>query len=148
MTSRRILLIENETDLREVVQLCLETVAGWQVLTATSTREVIVTAETKHIDLIIIDEDAICTPPKSVAIYPKGSSEAITSENDLSAILHTLQHHPVTEQIPVILLTTVPIDNWSQFTSGVKAIISKPFDLITLVGKIATAMNWVEIPET
>jgi CheY-like chemotaxis protein len=127
---RRILLIENEHALREVVQLCLETVAGWQVLTATSNSEAILSALTKKFDAIIIDRDAIA------------------SEKDLSTILQNLHNHPTTEKIPVILLTSVaPVENLPQFLAlGVTATISKPFDLMTLAGTVAKALHWVENP--
>ncbi|MEH1972750.1 MAG: hypothetical protein V7L02_05890 [Nostoc sp.] len=39
MKTRRILLIENKNAIREVTQLCLETVEGWEVLTAVSSQE-------------------------------------------------------------------------------------------------------------
>ncbi len=42
---RRILIIDDEDDIREVAALSLESVAGWSVLTACSGAEGIVTAQ-------------------------------------------------------------------------------------------------------
>ena len=36
MTTRRVLIVDDEDDIREVAQISLEMVAGWEVLTASS----------------------------------------------------------------------------------------------------------------
>ena len=36
MTTRRVLIVDDEDDIREVAQVSLEMVAGWKVLTASS----------------------------------------------------------------------------------------------------------------
>lgn len=36
MTAKRVLVIDDEDDIREVAQLCLEMVGGWEVTTAAS----------------------------------------------------------------------------------------------------------------
>jgi CheY-like chemotaxis protein len=125
VTTRRILLIENENAIRELAQLCLETEAGWEVLTTASSYEAIVKTETEQLDAILMDVDAfVCV-------------------QDLSIILQQLQTNPVTHHIPVILLTTVTTGEVSQMAKlGVRAAIAKPFDLMTLAKQVAEVLNW------
>jgi CheY-like chemotaxis protein len=123
---RRILLIENENAIREVAQLCLETVAGWEVLTADSVSEGIVKAETKQVNAILLDLDVM------------------TSDMDWPSIFQKLQNNPATQHIPVILLTaTMQSKDLPQFPKlGVAAVIVKPFDLLTLAGQVAATLDW------
>ncbi|RUR78686.1 response regulator [Chlorogloeopsis fritschii PCC 9212] len=125
MITRRILLIENENVIRELTQLCLETEAGWEVLTTASSYEAIVKTETEQLDAILVDVDAfVC-------------------EQDLSVTLQQLQSNPVTYHIPVILLTTLANGEISQMVKlGVRAAIAKPFDLMTLAQQVAEILNW------
>ncbi|MBD2431587.1 response regulator [Fischerella muscicola CCMEE 5323] len=125
MAIRRILLIENENAIRELTQLCLETEAGWEVLTTASSYEAIVKTETEQVDAILMDVDAfVC-------------------EQDLSTTLQQLQSNPVTHHIPVILLTTVTTGDVSQMVKlGVRAAITKPFDLMALAKQVAEVLNW------
>jgi CheY-like chemotaxis protein len=125
VVTRRILLIENENAIRELAQLCLETEAGWEVLTTASSYEAIVKTETEQLDAILMDVDAfVC-------------------DQDLSIILQQLQTNPVTHHIPVILLTTVTTGEVSQMAKlGVRAAIAKPFDLMTLAKQVAEVLNW------
>ncbi len=55
MTTKRILVIDDEDDIREVVQLCLKTVGGWEVLTACSGDEGLTKAEAEQPDAILLD---------------------------------------------------------------------------------------------
>ncbi len=55
MTNKRILVIDNEEYIREVAQICLETVASWEVITAGSGREGLILAEREQPDGILLD---------------------------------------------------------------------------------------------
>jgi CheY-like chemotaxis protein len=124
--TRRILLIENEKAIREVTVLCLETVAGWEVLTAESSSDAIAKTETEKIDVILVDLDAFAF------------------DKDLSPVLQRLHNNPTTQDIPVILLTTtVPPLELSQLSKlGVRSAIAKPFDLMTLANQVAAVLGW------
>ncbi|MEH2358660.1 response regulator [Nostoc sp.] len=126
MKTRRILLIENKNAIREVTQLCLETVEGWEVLTAVSSQEAIAKSETQKVDVILVDLDTF------------------VSDRDLSTILHQLQNNSVTQDIPVILLTTtLSSQELEQFTKlGVRIAIAKPFDLMTLASQVSAVLGW------
>jgi CheY-like chemotaxis protein len=127
--TRRILLIELENSLRELTQLCLETVAQWEVVTTVSLSEAVVRSENEPFDTILVDMD----------ILP--------SEKDLAAILQNLQNNPTTASIPIILLTSsLPATELLKFQQlGVKTCIVKPFDLVILANKVATALNWERV---
>ncbi len=55
MASRRILVIDDEDDIREVAQVRLEMVGGWEVMTARSGREGIDRARSDKPDAILLD---------------------------------------------------------------------------------------------
>jgi len=124
--TRRILLIENKNAIREVTQLCLETVEGWEVLTAVSSQEAIAKSERQKVDVILVDLDTF------------------VSDRDLSTILHQLQNNSVTQDIPVILLTTtLSSQELEQFGKlGVRTAIAKPFDLMTLASQVSAVLGW------
>ena len=127
MTKKRILIVDDEEDIREVVQLSLELEAGWDVLTASSGKEGLASATTQQPDAILLD--------------------VMMPDMDGITTFQQLQANPATEHIPVILLTAkVQATDQRQFeTLGVAAAISKPFDPIKLAPQIALVLGW-ELP--
>ncbi|MCP6760205.1 MAG: response regulator [Fischerella sp. CENA71] len=122
MLPRRILIIEDEDDIREVAQLTLEAVGGWQVSTAASASEGLAKAEIEQPEAILLD---IMMP-----------------NMDGLATFRQLRANPATWHIPVILLTAKPT-NLDQFAQiGVAAMIAKPFNPMSLAHQIATALGW------
>ena len=55
MSTKRILVIDDEPDIRELAQMSLEMVSGWQVLTAESGNEGIAKAKQEKPDAILLD---------------------------------------------------------------------------------------------
>ncbi|NEO85574.1 MAG: response regulator, partial [Spirulina sp. SIO3F2] len=55
MGTRKILIIDDEADIRAVAQLSLEINHGWEVLTAPSGREGLVVAQDQKPDAILLD---------------------------------------------------------------------------------------------
>ena len=55
MSTKRILLIDDEDDIREVVRLSLELVGGWTVALAASARQGLARPPTNHPDAILLD---------------------------------------------------------------------------------------------
>ncbi|NJS17058.1 MAG: response regulator [Nostocaceae cyanobacterium CSU_2_110] len=55
MTVKKILVIDNEEYIQEVIKICLETTAKWEVITASSGIEGIQKAETEKPDAILLD---------------------------------------------------------------------------------------------
>ncbi|HEY9667259.1 MAG TPA: response regulator [Coleofasciculaceae cyanobacterium] len=124
MTSKRILVIDDEDDIREVAQLCLETVGGWEVMTAACGSEGLVKAETQQPDAILLD--------------------VMMPEMDGPTTFHKLKVNPATEDIPVVFLTAkVQAAEQRKFAElGVKAVLTKPFDPLTLATEVAKVLGW------
>jgi len=124
MSAKRILIIDDESDIREVAGMSLEMVSGWQVLTAGSGDEGIAKAKQERPDAILLD--------------------AMMPDMDGAATLQKLQTDPSTNQIPVIMFTAkVQAADRKRFVdSGVKDVIAKPFDPVKLGSQIATILGW------
>jgi CheY-like chemotaxis protein len=52
---QRILLIDDDERLSEVIQTCLEIMGDWEVLTAGTAKEALLKAQTEHPDAILLD---------------------------------------------------------------------------------------------
>ncbi|MEC4814925.1 MAG: response regulator [Scytonema sp. PMC 1069.18] len=117
--SRRILLIDDEERLTEVVQTCLEIMGDWEVHTAGTAQEGLLKAETEKPDAILLD--------------------VMMPEMDGITLFRSLQQNPVTQSIPVILLTAkTQLEEQDQFAKlGVTGVITKPFDALTLADRVA-----------
>lgn len=123
---RRILIIDDEDDIREVAALSLEATAGWQVLTAGSGLEGIAIAASEQPDAILMD------------VMMPGVDGPTTFRN--------MQQDPAIAHIPVLLLTAKVqgVDQRRFASLGVAAILFKPFDPLTLAGQISEALGWNE----
>ncbi len=122
--SKRILIIDDEDDIREVAQFCLEAVAGWEVLTAASASEGLEKAARECPDAILLD--------------------VMMPDMDGPTALQRLRDNPATAPIPVIFLTAkVQATDRRRFAvQGVTAVISKPFDPMKLATQVAEALGW------
>lgn len=123
---RRILIIDDEDDIREVAALALEATAGWQVLTAGSGVEGIAVATAEQPDAILMD------------VMMPGVDGPTTFRN--------MQQNPLVAHIPVLLLTAKVqgVDQRRFASLGVAAILFKPFDPLTLAHQISEALGWKE----
>jgi CheY-like chemotaxis protein len=124
MTVKRILIIDDEYDIRAVAQLALKTIGGWDVSTAASGAEGIAKAIAENPDAILLD--------------------VMMPEMDGIATLQALQANPATYSIPVILLTAkAQAADQRRFAElGVVAVIIKPFKAMKLPAQITAALNW------
>jgi CheY-like chemotaxis protein len=124
METKCILVIDNEEYIQEVAKVCLETVAGWKVLTASSGKEGIKKAETLQPDAILLD--------------------VMMPEMDGITTFEKLQANPATVEIPVILLTAKiqTADRRRYAQMGVKDAIAKPFNPLELANQVASALGW------
>jgi two-component system alkaline phosphatase synthesis response regulator PhoP len=122
--TRRILVIDDEDHIREVAQVSLVTVAGWDVLTACSGQEGIAKAWTEQPDAILLD--------------------VMMPEMDGPTTVAKLQANDATRDIPVILLTAKVLasDRRGFDSLGVKGIIAKPFDPMTLSDEVCKLLGW------
>jgi CheY-like chemotaxis protein len=125
---RRILLIDDEDDIREVASLTLEATAGWEVFTANSGAAGMATAAAEKPEAIVMD------------VMMPGMDGPTTYRK--------MQEDPELSQIPVILLTAKVqgVDQRRFADLGVAAVLFKPFDPMTLASQIAEALNWEFAP--
>ncbi len=121
---KRILIIDDEDDIREVAALSLESVAGWEVLTASGGAEGIRTAVAEMPDAILMD------------VMMPGMDGPTTFKQ--------MQATPEIARIPVLLLTAKVqgVDQRRFAGLGVAAILFKPFDPLTLADQMSTALGW------
>ncbi|MBD0343857.1 MAG: response regulator [Coleofasciculus sp. Co-bin14] len=124
MTTKRILVIDDEDGIREIIQICLEAAAGWEVLTAASGSEGLVTAQEEQPDAILLD--------------------VMMPDMDGPTTFGHLQSNITTQHIPTILLTAkAKISEQKQFIDlGVTGVITKPFKAQDLVNQIREILNW------
>jgi CheY-like chemotaxis protein len=121
---RRILIIDDEDDIREVAALSLESIAGWQVSTANSGANGILAAIAEQPDAILMD--------------------VMMPAMDGPTTLLQMQNTPSIAHIPVILLTAKVqgVDQRRFAALGVAAVLFKPFDPLALAEQMATALGW------
>lgn len=122
--AKRVLIIDDDDDIREVATLTLEMIGGWTVLTANSGAAGIVRANQEKPDAILLD------------VMMPGMDGPTTFQE--------MQKIPEIAHIPVILLTAkVQGADQKRFASlGVQAVLFKPFDPMTLSQQISDALGW------
>jgi CheY-like chemotaxis protein len=123
-SSKRILVVDNEPSIQEVAQICLETIASWQVIVAGSGLEGIKVAELEQPDAILLD--------------------VMMPDMDGLTTFSKLQANPATRSIPVILLTAKfqTADRQNYLDLGIRSAIAKPFSPLELAQQIATILGW------
>lgn len=122
MTDKKILVIDDEDDIRQLIQTCLEIMGGWQVLTARSGKEGLLYALNERPDAILLD--------------------VMMPDEDGLTTLQKLQNHPTISNIPVVLLTARGRFIDREFTQlGVKAVLNKPFNPLKIADQIAAVLN-------
>jgi CheY-like chemotaxis protein len=122
--AHKILIIDDEEDIREVAALSLETVAGWTVIAANSGAQGLARAIEHQPDAILLD--------------------VMMPGMDGPSTFRELRKNPLTASIPVLLLTAkVQASDQRRFADlGVRAILFKPFDPLTLAQQISTVLGW------
>lgn len=124
MTGKRVLVIDDEDDIREVAQASLEIMAGLEVIVACSSQEGLKKAEVEQPDAILLD--------------------VMLPDMDGLTVFKHLQANPATRHIPVILLTAkVQISDQRRFAElGVTAMIAKPFKPAKLANQLLEVLGW------
>jgi two-component system, chemotaxis family, response regulator PixG len=120
---KRVLVIDDDLNIREVVSMCLHKLKGWDVQTVSSGQEGLNNIQIQHPDAIVLD--------------------VMMPEMDGLAFLRQLRADRNIKMIPVILLTAnryLP-DRDLLTELGVVEIVSKPFLPIDLVRQIDRALE-------
>jgi CheY-like chemotaxis protein len=121
---RRVLIIDDEDDIREVAALSLEATAGWQILTAPSGTQGIEIAIAQQPDAILMD--------------------VMMPGVDGPSTFREMQQIPAIAHIPVVLLTAKVqgVDKRRFADLGVAGVLFKPFDPLTLADQISETLRW------
>jgi CheY-like chemotaxis protein len=122
--SKRILLIDDEDDVREIAATSLEMIAGWQVISASSGEDGVLKAQQERPEAILLD--------------------VMMPEQDGAATLARLRAQQSTAGIPVIFLTAKvqPAEQRRLQSLGAMGIVSKPFDPLVLPENIRKILGW------
>ena len=120
----KVLIIDDEDDIREVAALSLESIAGWDVVMASSGAQGLARAIEHQPDAILLD--------------------VMMPGMDGPSTFRELRANPSTAKIPVLLLTAkVQSSDQRRFADlGVEAVLFKPFDPLTLSDQIADVLGW------
>jgi CheY-like chemotaxis protein len=121
MSAGRILLVDDEDDIRRVATLSLERVGGWEVVPARSAAEAVAAAERGGFDAVLLD--------------------VMMPDVDGPATLERLR--PILGPgVPVVFLTAKvqPADVERLRGLGATGVLAKPFDPMRLPGELAGAL--------
>ena len=119
----KILIVEDEDDIRTIVRLSLERLGGMAVIEAGGGRAALELALRERPDAILLD--------------------VMMPELDGAATLEALRRDEVTARIPVIFLTAkaLPGEVERLRSLGAVAVLTKPFDPAALAGQVRAAIE-------
>lgn len=122
--SKRVLIVDDEPDIREVASMSLEMLGGYEVVTAGCGEEALALAASEHPDAILLD--------------------VMLPGMDGPSTFRRLQQDEATREIPVLLLTAkAQAGDRRLFDElGVVATLTKPFDPKQLPVQVADALGW------
>jgi CheY-like chemotaxis protein len=121
---KRILIVDDDEDIRRVVQISLEKFAGWKTVLAGSGMEGLQKARTEVPDAILLD---VAMP-----------------DIDGLSLFQQLQAEPDTHAIPVVLLTAkISPDDRQHFAElGILGAIAKPFNPLLIWQQLSDILGW------
>lgn len=124
MSTKTILLIDDEINVRELVELCLTDLADWNVIIANSLTEGFQQALFKHPDAIVMD----------LSMHSM----------DYFKFMNQLRNNPETQAIPVVLLSAAARWLEPEFLQqyDIAGVILKPFNPLTLPDQISQILGW------
>ena len=120
--NKTILIIDDDDDIREATQLCLEVVGNWEIITASSGKQGIEKAIVQQPNLILLD--------------------VMMPVMDGIQTLKKLKTNLETKNIPVIFLTAKahPAEQRQYTQLDIIEVITKPYDPFELSDRIAKVL--------
>jgi CheY-like chemotaxis protein len=121
---RRVLVVDDEPDVRAVVRLSLEHVGGWDVVDVEGGLAAVRAAQEHPPDAVVLD--------------------VMMPGTDGPATYRLLQSDARTADIPVVMLTARVdrADRETWLAMGVRAVLAKPFDPVQLPGQLRDVLGW------
>jgi two-component system, OmpR family, response regulator len=118
MNRRKLLLVDDESDIRRVAHLCLHHIGGWEVHEAASGAEALAAVEEMRPDMVLLD--------------------VMMPEMDGPATLLRLRELSRMEGVPIVFLTAKALasDHARLRTLGACGVLTKPFDPLLLPGLV------------
>ena len=118
MTIRKVLIVDDDEDIRTVSALAARRIGKWDVMVAATGEEALDRARTEQPDVILLD------------VMMPGTDGPTT--------LTKLREHPATAAIPVIFLTAKAQKQEVEryMALGAAGVIVKPFDVMKLADEV------------
>lgn len=122
--TRRVLIIDDDEDIREVAKMALEATAGWTVMTREDGPSGLQAARQDPPDLILLD-------------YMMPGMDGI-------ATLGELRRNGETREVPVVVFTAKSDTGLLQRLKDAGAVghVAKPFDPMTLADTLEGLLGW------
>lgn len=123
-TRRRVVVIDDDPSIREVVELALDVVGGYEVHVAADGDEGAALAERVRPDAIVLD--------------------VMMPVVDGPTVLARLRTRPALRDVPVVFLTAkVGAGEISRLDGlGAAGVITKPFDALDLAARLGALLGW------
>jgi len=124
--SRRVLVVDDDPDIRELTRTCLELVGGFTVETATCGNVALRLLESQDLpDALLLD-----------VMMP--GLDGVT-------LVRRLRQSDRTQALPVVLLTAKDLSHELDLHRlGIRGAIGKPFDPMTLSADFSTLLGWTD----
>lgn len=124
MTPKKVLIVDDDDNVRRVLEITLQATTDWEILEAASGREGLTLADTQHPDVILLD--------------------VMMPDLDGVETFRQLQAKITTQAIPVIFLTAKALANEQQKLKnlGIQGLIAKPFEAASLGKQICGLLHW------
>jgi DNA-binding response OmpR family regulator len=126
MSAHRVLIVDDDTDVREVAKVSLQAVAGWEVLTASGGVEGAAVAAAERPEAVLLD--------------------VMMPDLDGPSTLARMREEDASRDVPVIFLTakTQGVEVERLKALGAVAVLAKPFDPMTLYRQVGAALGWTD----
>ena len=127
MSQPTVLVVDDDENIRELTQLALEKVSGWNIVTADGGFAAIEMCRTHHPDAVLLD--------------------MMMPDMDGLTTFDHLQVDEGTRGIPVILFTAKVQLGERQAWEGraIRGAIAKPYDPMTLADEVAAMLSWAPV---
>jgi len=121
-----VLVVDDDDDIRELTQLALESVSGWNIVTADGGFAAIEMCRTHQPDAVLLD--------------------MMMPDMDGLTTFEKLQADETTRDIPVILFTAKgrvgERQPWESY--AIRGMIAKPYDPMTLGDQVSQILDWTD----
>jgi CheY-like chemotaxis protein len=126
MITKRVLIVDDDIGIREILELTLKAMTPWEVFIASSGKEAIAIAQKEDLDVILMD--------------------MMMPEIDGIETLKRIQANNNNKSIPSILFTAKSLGKKKQELANFNClgIINKPFKCSDLVNQMRSLLNWTD----